>query len=81
MSNEEHEYNAGCAAQAEAEYQAEMAWYEYLDGLLVDNQYELHAIEIALNLLYKNKPTNPIEFLELKRKQLNETKRPTTTHP
>ena len=81
MNDAEYEYNAGLAAQAEAEYQAEMAWCEYLDSLLVDNRYELHAIEIALNLLYKNKPTNHIEFLELKRKQLNETKRPTTTHP
>lgn len=72
MNDAEYEYNAGCAAQAEAEYQAEMAWYEYLDSLLMDNQYQLHAIEVALDLIHKNKPTNPIEFLELKRKQLYE---------
>ena len=81
MNDAEYEYNAGLAAQAEAEHEAELAWYEYLDSLLMDNQYQLHAIEVALDLIRKNKPTNPIEFLELKRKQLNETKRPTTTHP
>ena len=51
MTQEQHDYETGYAAQAEAEYQAEMAYYDYLDKLIEDKQYKLHAIEIALDML------------------------------
>ena len=51
MTQEQHDYEMGCAAQAQAEYEAQMAYYEYLDGLIADKQYQLHAVEIALDML------------------------------
>jgi hypothetical protein len=48
MTQEQHDYEMGCAGQAQAEYEAQMAYYEYLDSLITDKQYQLHAVEIAL---------------------------------
>jgi hypothetical protein len=56
MTQEQWEYEAGYAAQAEAEYQAEIEYYAYLDKLIEDKQYQLHAVEIALGML------NSVEF-------------------
>jgi len=51
MTDEQYNYEQGCEGQARAEYEAQMAYYEYLDGLIKDKKYQLHAIEIALEML------------------------------
>ena len=51
MTQEQHDYEMGCAGQAQAEYEAQMAYYEYLDRLIEAKEYQLHAIEIALDML------------------------------
>jgi hypothetical protein len=56
MTQEQWEYEAGCAAQAE--YEAQMAFYEYLDKLIADREYQLHALEIALDMLNSKKFAN-----------------------
>jgi hypothetical protein len=56
MTQEQWEYEAGCAA--EAEYEAQMAFYEYLDKLIADREYQLHALEIALDMLNSKKFAN-----------------------
>lgn len=74
MTNEQYEYEQGMAAQAEAEYQAELEYFQYLDELLENKQYDLHAVEIALNMLnskeYANSNLNHKQFLEQKRIEL-----------
>jgi hypothetical protein len=56
MTQEQWEYEAACAA--EAEYEAQMAFYEYLDKLIADREYQLHALEIALDMLNSKKFAN-----------------------
>jgi hypothetical protein len=75
MTQEQWEYEAGYAAQAEAEYQAEMEYYSYLDKLIENKQYELHAVEIALDMLnskeFANSGLSPKDWLEAERKRLS----------
>jgi hypothetical protein len=74
MTEEQWEYEAGCAAQAEAEYKAQMAFYEYLDGLIADKKYQLHALEIALDMLnsknFANSGMSPKDWLNGERNRL-----------
>ena len=74
MTQEQWEYEAGYAAQAEAEYQAEMEYYVYLDKLIEDKQYQLHAVEIALDMLnskeFANSGMSPKDWLDAERKRL-----------
>jgi hypothetical protein len=74
MTQNKWEYEAGCAAQAEAEHEAEMAYYEYLDGLIADKKYQLHALEIALDMLnskeFANSGLSPKDWLDAERKRL-----------
>jgi hypothetical protein len=56
MTQEQWEYEAACAA--EAEYEAQMAFCEYLDKLIADREYQLHALEIALDMLNSKKFAN-----------------------
>jgi hypothetical protein len=76
MTQEQHDYEMGCAgqAQAQAEYEAQMAYYEYLDGLIADKQYQLHAVEIALDMLnskeFANSGMSPKDWLDAERKRL-----------
>jgi hypothetical protein len=74
MTQEQHDYEMGCAGQAQAEYEAQMAYYEYLDGLIADKQYQLHAVEIALDMLnskdFANSGMPPKDWLDAERKRL-----------
>ena len=78
MTQEQWEYEAGWAAQAQAqaqaEYEAQMAFYEYLDGLIADKKYQLHALEIALDMLnskkFANSGMSPKDWLDAERKRL-----------
>ena len=60
MTNEQYEYEMNCAGQAQAEYEQQMAYYEYLDGLIESKQYQLHAIETVIDML------NSKRFIESK---------------
>jgi len=74
MTQEQHDYEMGCAGQAQAEYEAQMAYYEYLDSLIADKQYQLHAVEIALDMLnskeFANSGMSPKDWLDTERKRL-----------
>ena len=74
MTQEQHDYEMGCAGQAQAEYEAQMAYYEYLDSLIADKQYQLHAVEIALDMLnskeFANSGMSPKDWLDVERKRL-----------
>jgi hypothetical protein len=74
MTQEQHDYEMGCAGQAQAEYEAQMAYYEYLDSLIADKQYQLHAVEIALDMLnskeFANSGMSPKDWLNAERKRL-----------
>ena len=74
MTQEQHDYEAGYAAQAEAEYQAQMEYYDYLDKLIESKQYELHAVEIALDMLnskeFANSGLSAKDYLDAERKRL-----------
>jgi hypothetical protein len=74
MTQEQHDYEMGCAGQAQAEYEAQMAYYEYLDGLISDKQYQLHAVEIALDMLnskqFANSGMSAKDWLNKERKRL-----------
>ena len=74
MTQEQWESEAGCAAQAEAEYEAQMAFYEYLDKLIADREYQLHALEIALDMLnsknFANSGMSPKDWLTAERNRL-----------
>ena len=47
----EDEYNAAMNAEGEAEAQMMQEYQEYLYSLIKEGKYELHAIEVALDLL------------------------------
>jgi hypothetical protein len=74
MTQEQWEYEAGYAAQAEAEYQAEIEYYAYLDKLIEDKQYQLHAVEIALDMLnskeFAKSGLPAKDYLDAERKRL-----------
>jgi hypothetical protein len=74
MTQEQYEYEAAYAAQAEAEYQAEMEYYAYLDKLIEDRQYQLYAIEIALRMLnsveFAGSGLSEKDYLDIERKRL-----------
>jgi hypothetical protein len=74
MTQEQHDYEMGYAGQAQAEYEAQMAYYEYLDSLITDKQYQLHAVEIALDMLnskeFANSAMSPKDWLDAERKRL-----------
>lgn len=74
MTQEQHDYEMECAGQAQAEYEAQMAYYEYLDSLIADKQYQLHAVEIALDMLnskeYANSGLSAKDYLDAERKRL-----------
>lgn len=74
MTQEQHDYEMGCAGQAEAEYHAQMEYYDYLDKLIESKQYELHAVEIALDMLnskeFANSGMPPKDWLDSERKRL-----------
>ena len=58
----------------DAEYQAEMEYYAYLDKLIEDKQYQLHAVEIALDMLnskeFANSGLSAKDYLDAERKRL-----------
>ena len=74
MTQEQREYESGYAAQAAAEHQAQMEYYAYLDKLIEDKQYQLHAVEIALDMLnskeYANSRLSAKDYLDAERKRL-----------
>jgi hypothetical protein len=74
QEQEQHDYEMGCAGQAQAEYEAQMAYYEYLDSLIADKQYQLHAVEISLDMLnskeFANSGMSPKDWLDAERKRL-----------
>jgi hypothetical protein len=74
MTQEQHDYEMGCAGQAQAEYEAQMAYYEYLDSLIEAKEYQLHAVEIALDMLNSKEFVNsgmlPKDWLDSERKRL-----------
>jgi hypothetical protein len=74
MTQEQHDYEMGCAAQAQAEYEAQMEYYAYLDKLIEDKQYQLHAVEIALDMLnsreFANSGMSAKDWLYAERKRL-----------
>ena len=47
----EDEYNAAMNAEGEAEAQMMQEYQEYLHSLIKEGKYQLHAIEVALDLL------------------------------
>lgn len=78
MTNEQWDFEQSFGAQAEYEAQmehdAQMAFFEYLGGLLADKQYKLHAIEIVLEMLNSQHFTKSglaaKDYLEAERKNL-----------
>jgi hypothetical protein len=74
MTQEQHDYEMGCAEQAQAEYEAQMAYYEYLDNLIEAKEYQLHAVEIALDMLnskeFANSGMSAKDWLDAKRKRM-----------
>ena len=74
MTQEQHDYEMGCAGQAQSEYEAQMAYYEYLDSLIQAKEYQLHAVEIALDMLNSKEFTNsgmsPKDWLDAERKRM-----------
>ena len=84
MTQEQHDYEMGCAAQAQAEYESQMAYYEYLDGLIKAKEYQLHAVEMALDMLnskeFANSGMSPKDWLDSERKRLT-NKTPLTPNP
>ena len=84
MTQEQHDYEMGCAAQAQAEYEAQMAFYEYLDGLIEVKEYQLHAVEIALDMLnskeFANSELSAKDYLNSVKKRLT-NKTPLTPNP
>ena len=74
MTQEQHDYEMGCAAQAQAEYEAQMAYYEYLDGLIEEKEYQLHAVEMALDMLnskeFANSELSAKDYLNAVKKRL-----------
>ena len=74
MTQEQHDYEAGYAAEAEAEYQAQMEYYDYLDKLIEAKKYQLHAVEIALDMLnskeYANSGLSAKDYLDAERKRM-----------
>jgi len=74
MTQEQHDYETGCAAQAQAEYEAQMAFYEYLHGLIEVKEYQLYAVEIALYMLnskeFVDSKLSAKDYLNAERKRL-----------
>jgi hypothetical protein len=74
MTQEQHDYEMGCAGQAQAEYEAQMAYYEYLYSLIEAKEYQLHAIEIALDMLnskqFADSKMSAKDWLDSERKRL-----------
>lgn len=75
MTQEQYDYEMGCAGEAQAEYEAQMAYYEYLDGLIATQQYQLHAIEVVMDMLnskhFVNSGLSAKEYLDAERKRLS----------
>jgi hypothetical protein len=74
MTQEQYDYEMGCAGQAQAEYEAQMAYYEYLDSLIADKKYQLHAIQVAIDILESKQFTDSglsaKDYLDSERKRL-----------
>lgn len=74
MTEEQHDYEMGCVGQAQAEYESQMAYYEYLDNLIEAKEYQLHAVEIALDMLnlkeFTNSGMSAKDWLDAERKRL-----------
>jgi len=74
MTQKQWEFEQNCAAQAQAEYEAEMAYYEYLEGLIADKQYQLHAIEVVMDMLnskhFADSGLSAKDYLDAERKRL-----------
>jgi hypothetical protein len=70
----EGEYNNYMQAKGEAEQEAQMRqeYRGYLDCLIVDKKYELHAVEFVLDLINSkwNGNTDIKEFLSLEKDKL-----------
>jgi hypothetical protein len=78
---EEHDYYESGAAQAQAEYEQQEAYYEFLNQLIKKEQYQLHAVYVALDTLSDagNKDFNPaITFLVDLKNRLEVPKEPLT---
>lgn len=48
------DYQAGLEAEAQAQYEAEQAWYEYLQSLIKEEKYELYAFEYLISRMYRD---------------------------
>ena len=61
QSQEEHDYYENGAAQVQAEYEQQESYYEFLNQLIKNEKYQLHAIYVALDTLSSagNKDFNP----------------------
>lgn len=74
MTPQQHDYEMEYAGRAQDEYEAQMQYYKYLDSLIADKQYELHAVEIALDMLnskeFANSGMLPKDWLDSERKRL-----------
>lgn len=83
MTQEQYDYEMGAAAQAQ--YEAEMAYYDYLDSLIKNKEYELHGIEIVLDILgskhFAQSNLNPIDYLVKRKYELLKISTPVTDHP
>ena len=72
----EEEYNAYCDAQGQAEAEMREQYYQYLGDLIKEGKYELHALEVALDLInehYKESSGKTVQqFLIERKNRLNE---------
>jgi len=75
MTQTQWEYEAGYAEQAEAEYWAEMEYNAYLNKLIEDKQYRLHAVHLALDILnskdFKNSGLSATDYFFAEKKRLD----------
>lgn len=79
---EEHDYYENGAAQAQAEYEQQEAYYEFLNQLIKKEQYQLHAVYVALDTLSSagNKEFNPAITFLVDLKNRLEVPKETITH-
>ena len=52
QSQEEHDYYEGARGEAEAEYQQDCAYQEYLDSLFTSGQKDLFALTRCIDMLH-----------------------------
>lgn len=66
------DYQASLSAQAEAEYQAaqEEEFWDYMKQLLIEEKYDLHALEYVLWTMGMELPKESIKILSEKRRDI-----------